>query len=530
MLVSRHAELIEFARSVPELRQARPTTQPGLNFRLSEFTAALGIVGDERLDEIAAWKNRAARDQLDPVHPNRGSAARGNGLRPLQVHRLRPDRALDRQGLRRALPSPVRASVDLPNTDWVAREPLVRAALLPARWTAGEVTRRESSRHGRVVASSARTSSTACRAGARAGDLRPRHSSHHDPPTRWRTVHRRPRRPRCPLRRAMRGCDAIIHLAAVADVSEVVARPASREIGRTRTAPRSMLEAARHGGIDAVRLRQHDLGLRRRAGRGAARRGRATRAARRTSTRRPSSPARCTAARTPRSMALEQRSCASASRYGPRARPAAVVPSFVARAQAGEPLTIAGDGTPARQFVYVEDLADGHRRCAAPRGARPGLQPRRRDEQTSVRQIADTVRDVVAPVPIVHGPERPGDVHIAQISRARAADELGWQRDDAVRRRRRALRRLAVHGTSGSPSSRRRRRGWTAAPRPSCARSRRSCSDRRRAAGRRRRREDREARVARSSPGSPAGPSPGPSATTAAAASRARAELQRRAS
>src|SRR4029077_15574963 len=45
--------------------------------------------------------------------------------------------------------------------------------------------------------------------------------------------------------------------------------------------------------------------------------------------------------------------------YGPRARAAAVIPSFVARARPGEPLTIAGDGSATRQFVYVEDLAAG---------------------------------------------------------------------------------------------------------------------------------------------------------------------------
>src|SRR5262249_4922820 len=45
--------------------------------------------------------------------------------------------------------------------------------------------------------------------------------------------------------------------------------------------------------------------------------------------------------------------------YGPRARAAAVVPSFVLRAQRGEALGIAGDGRQARQFVYVEDLAAG---------------------------------------------------------------------------------------------------------------------------------------------------------------------------
>ena len=43
----------------------------GLNFRMSEFTAAIGLVQTERLDEIVAWKNAVAREQLDPVHPGR---------------------------------------------------------------------------------------------------------------------------------------------------------------------------------------------------------------------------------------------------------------------------------------------------------------------------------------------------------------------------------------------------------------------------------------------------------------------------
>ena len=38
---------------------------------MNEFTAALGLVGVERLDEITAWKNAVAREQLDPRHPNR---------------------------------------------------------------------------------------------------------------------------------------------------------------------------------------------------------------------------------------------------------------------------------------------------------------------------------------------------------------------------------------------------------------------------------------------------------------------------
>jgi UDP-glucose 4-epimerase len=135
--------------------------------------------------------------------------------------------------------------------------------------------------------------------------------------------------------------------------------------------------------------------------------------------------------------------------YGPRARPAAVVPAFVLRAQRGEALTIAGDGRQTRQFVYVEDLADG---------VLAGLLPAAADrvfnlvgeEETSVRQIADTVRELVAPVPLVHGPERPADVHIGHISGARAAAELGWTAKtpfvDGVRR---YVDWLAV--TNGSP-------------------------------------------------------------------------------
>ena len=56
-----------------------------------------------------------------------------------------------------------------------------------------------------------------------------------------------------------RGCDAIIHLAAVADVNDVVADPAKAEQvnseGRCK-----VLEAARRR-ASAGRLREHDLGL-----------------------------------------------------------------------------------------------------------------------------------------------------------------------------------------------------------------------------------------------------------------------------
>jgi perosamine synthetase len=70
VLVSRHAELLDYARSYRNY--AKPDyAQPGLNFRMNEFTAALGIVQIERLDEIVAWKNDVARSELDPRYPAR---------------------------------------------------------------------------------------------------------------------------------------------------------------------------------------------------------------------------------------------------------------------------------------------------------------------------------------------------------------------------------------------------------------------------------------------------------------------------
>jgi UDP-glucose 4-epimerase len=112
--------------------------------------------------------------------------------------------------------------------------------------------------------------------------------------------------------------------------------------------------------------------------------------------------------------------------YGPRARPAAVLPIFVNKALAGEPLTIAGDGLQTRRFVYVEDLADGVVRALAPAAA-GRVYNLVGDEDTSVRDIADAVRAAVGDVDITHVEGRSGDFAGARVSGERAARELGWR-------------------------------------------------------------------------------------------------------
>ena len=129
--------------------------------------------------------------------------------------------------------------------------------------------------------------------------------------------------------------------------------------------------------------------------------------------------------------------------YGPRARPAAVVPTFIGKAKAGEPLTIAGDGSQTRQFVYVEDLAEGMVAALAPAGA-GRIYNLVGDEQVSVRQIADTVRELVADVPIEHGPRPARRPASSARPPARGPPrELGWRARDELRRGRPPLRRLA---------------------------------------------------------------------------------------
>jgi UDP-glucose 4-epimerase len=225
------------------------------------------------------------------------------------------------------------------------------------------------------------------------------------------------------VRRAVRGCDAIIHLAAVADVNDVVADPVRADSVNAH-GTEVILEAARredvermiygstvwvYGNADAEEATEDTpLVL----------------------------PAHLyTATKLAGEMyALSYNAMYGAGHtilrfgipYGPRARPAAVVPSFVLRAQRGEALAIAGDGRQARQFVYIEDLAAGIVAALSPQAAGRTFNLVG-TERTSVREIADVVCRLLAPVPIVHVPERPTDVQLGRVSGARAAAELGWE-------------------------------------------------------------------------------------------------------
>jgi len=69
MLVSRHADLATYARQFRNYGKPDYAV-PGLNYRMSEFTAALGVLATARLPEIVAYKQQVAA-QLDARYANR---------------------------------------------------------------------------------------------------------------------------------------------------------------------------------------------------------------------------------------------------------------------------------------------------------------------------------------------------------------------------------------------------------------------------------------------------------------------------
>jgi UDP-glucose 4-epimerase len=224
------------------------------------------------------------------------------------------------------------------------------------------------------------------------------------------------------LKAATDGCDAVIHLAAIADVNHVAADPAFAETVNSRGSF-NVVEAARHVGVERVvygstiwvynaqpGLADEDtnIGL----------------------------PSHLYTA----TKLAGEMYCKSYSEqygldctilrfgipFGPRARAAAVVPAFVKKALAGEPLTIAGDGSQGRRFVYVEDLADGVARGLCPQAANR-VYNLVGDETVTVKQIASIVQELVGDVDILHVEARAGDFSGTEVSGARALAELGWE-------------------------------------------------------------------------------------------------------
>ncbi|MEV5953410.1 NAD-dependent epimerase/dehydratase family protein [Streptomyces sp. NPDC051987] len=113
--------------------------------------------------------------------------------------------------------------------------------------------------------------------------------------------------------------------------------------------------------------------------------------------------------------------------YGPRMRAldGRAVPTFVCQALAGEPLTVAGDGSQTRSLCYVDDTVAGILLVAASRSVRP-VNIGGSDEVT-VRDIARRVRELTGSGSPIEFVERPtDDPQRRRPDTTLARELLGW--------------------------------------------------------------------------------------------------------
>jgi len=112
--------------------------------------------------------------------------------------------------------------------------------------------------------------------------------------------------------------------------------------------------------------------------------------------------------------------------YGPRMRKELVIPIFMRKAFAGEPLTISGDGSQYRNFIYVEDLADAHVLALEDKAENQilNLEGMRR---ITIKEMSETIQKLVEKdVKIEYLPARPGDYEGKEASNDKIKRLLDW--------------------------------------------------------------------------------------------------------
>ena len=115
--------------------------------------------------------------------------------------------------------------------------------------------------------------------------------------------------------------------------------------------------------------------------------------------------------------------------YGPNMRSgpyAGVISRFMESGLRGEPLTIFGDGSQTRDFVYVEDVVRATLRALG-EGIR-GVYNVGTGRSVTILELAELVMKVVGrKLKVIYGPPRPGDIKHSRADISKAIRELGWR-------------------------------------------------------------------------------------------------------
>lgn len=113
--------------------------------------------------------------------------------------------------------------------------------------------------------------------------------------------------------------------------------------------------------------------------------------------------------------------------FGERARPETVSPIFINKILNGEEITIHGDGSQTRQFIYVRDLAEGNAACLNPAAQNEIFNINGR-EKISVLDIVKTLEIILnkkAKIKFVD--DRKGNFSGRYISSKKAKQLLAWE-------------------------------------------------------------------------------------------------------
>lgn len=113
--------------------------------------------------------------------------------------------------------------------------------------------------------------------------------------------------------------------------------------------------------------------------------------------------------------------------FGERARPETVTPIFIRKLLSGDVITIHGDGSQTRQFIYVKDLARGNAACMLPKAVNEIFNLNGK-QKVSVLQIVETLEQILGKkAKVTFVDDRKGNFKGRFISSEKARDLLGWE-------------------------------------------------------------------------------------------------------
>jgi len=120
MLVTKNKDLAEYAQQYRNYGKFDYKVK-GLNYRMNEFTAAIGCLQADRLDEIVTWKNEYARKNLDNQFPNRVKLPEGMISGYYKYIVFDPINNSTGKVYDQPCHKTIKKDYELPNSDWVTQ-------------------------------------------------------------------------------------------------------------------------------------------------------------------------------------------------------------------------------------------------------------------------------------------------------------------------------------------------------------------------------------------------------------------------